>query len=166
MGRPWWSKGGPRAPQSRFLSHVGRISAPFWNRFCIDFRLEIMSGIEVEKKCWKIMKIFARGHGNHKLAQLLSNLLVFATPLMLFQYFFAPGRGAEEPGGGLEEAWRSLGEALSKSLECPRSHLGSAQETGGAEERFLLPLSRFGGVPGGMRTSARLTRERAGPREG
>ena len=94
------------------------------------------------------MNIFARGHGNHKLAPLSSNLLVFATPLMLFQCFLAPGRGAEEPGGGLEEAWMALGEGLSTSLGGPRSHLGSAQGAGGAEEWFLLPLSRFWGLPG------------------
>ena len=55
LERPWWSKGGPRAPKSSFVSHLGRISGPCCGRFCIDFRSEIMSEIEVEKKRRKTM---------------------------------------------------------------------------------------------------------------
>ena len=42
-----------------------------------------------------------------------------------------------------------LWEGSSTSLEGPRSHLGSAQEAGETEERFVLPFSRFGSLSGG-----------------
>ena len=61
-------------------------------------------------------------------------------PSYVFGCLLVLGWGVEEPGGGLVGPWGSLGEALSTSLEGPRSHLGSVQETGGAEEWILLPL--------------------------
>jgi len=59
-----------------------------------------------------------------------------------------------------------LWEGSSTSLEGPRSHLGSAQEAGETEERFVLPFSRFGSLSGGAPAEPRTTARPLAPRVG
>ena len=56
----------PKSASDRFL----KISAQFWERFCVDFRLEIASEIEVENKWRKNETSFARGRETWTIAPL------------------------------------------------------------------------------------------------
>ena len=83
----------------------------------------------------------SRGRGSRR--------VVFATPLMFFQCFLAPGGGAEEPGGGLEEAWRRRGGACRRLWRVLGPIWGAPRGAGEPKSDFCYPSHVLGVFQGG-----------------